>query len=90
MLWHKAKAVGARPSTLLGLKENTYEAYCLDEAVIYFGMVLESRLEEVGHKPSKEERRARAARERLLDLILGEEDEKGKESGFADPALMFK
>jgi hypothetical protein len=88
LLWLKAQAVGVRPSNLLGLKENTYEAYCLDEAVIYFGMTLQNRLEQAGHKPSKEERKAEAARKRILDQVLSEEDEK-KGSGFADPAAMF-
>ena len=73
---------------ILGLDEGSYEAYCLDEAVIFFGMALESDLEQAGHKPSKEERRAKAAREALLAKVLGDEKKQG--AGFADPALMFK
>lgn len=73
---------------MLGLRGDSYEAYCLDEAVIYFGLTLENRLSEVGQKPSREERRTQAAREALLDEVLGNESESG--SGFADPALMFK
>lgn len=53
-----------------------------------FGLSLENMLEEAGHKPSKEERRATAARERLLEKVLGDEKDEG--AGFADPALMFK
>ena len=74
------------PSQLLGLERGSYEAYCLDEAVIFFGLRLENMLESAGHKPGKEERRAKQAQERVLDKIFGKE----KSSGFADPALMFK
>ena len=64
-------------------------AYCLDEAVSYFGMMLENELERAGHKPSKEERKAEMARQRILDRVFKDEEEKKKNSGFSDPALMF-
>lgn len=80
-----------RPSSLLGLEADSYEAYCLDEAIVYFGTSVESLLEKAGSKPSKGERKAQAARERLLSKILEPEDGKSKsKAGFADPALMFK
>lgn len=85
MLWQKSKAIGARPSELLSV-ESDYVAYCVDEAVIYFGLVLENMLEEAGHKPDKHERRAKAARDALLDKVFGKEK---AGSGFADPAAMF-
>lgn len=85
LLWHKSKAVGQRPSQLLAI-ENDYVAYCLDEAVIFFGLTMENMLDEAGHKPGKDERKARAARERLLNKVLGNDDQT---SGYADPALMF-
>lgn len=88
LLWHKAKSIGATPSSLVGVEQGTYSAYCLDEAVIYFGLVLEARLDEAGHKPSKEERRAKAARDRVLQRVLGEVEENSG-SGYADPATMF-
>jgi hypothetical protein len=71
----------------LGVEAGTYEAYCLDEAVIYFGMRVETMLESAGHKPSKEERRAKAAREALINKLFSNETD--KKSGFADPAAMF-
>lgn len=86
MLWQKAKAVGQRPSDFLGLDRDSYEAYCVDEAVIYFGLALEGMLEDAGHKPGKEERAAQFARDRIMAQVFGE-DKAG--SGFADPALMF-
>lgn len=42
-------------------------------------------LESAGHKPGKEERKAKQAQERVLNKIFGNE----KSSGFADPGLMF-
>lgn len=89
MLWQKSKAVGSKPSEFLGLRPRSYEAYCLDEAVIYFGLTLENMLEDAGQgKPGKEERKAIAAREQVMNEVFG----KGKTNttGFADPALMFK
>lgn len=72
---------------LLGLDPSSYQGYCLDEAVTFFGLQLENMLQEAGHKPSKEERRAQAARDALLKKIF-EDGEKG--TGFADPAVMFQ
>ena len=81
-----------RPSQLLGLASDSYEAYCLDEAVIYFGLMVESELDEAAQgKKSREQRRAEQARKRVMDRILGEEDQKKQgSSSFADPAQMFR
>lgn len=73
---------------MIGLEGHTYEAYCLDEAVVFFGMSLENMLEEAGEKPGKAERKAKAARDKLLDKVFGNEEVKS--SGFADPAVMFQ
>lgn len=88
LLWQKAQAVHVRPSDILGLTPDSYEAYCLDEAVIFFGITVEGKLDQAGHRPSKEERKAKAARERVLDKLFNADDDK-KPSGFADPAAMF-
>lgn len=77
-----------RPSAFLGLPSNSYEAYCVDEAVIFFGLQLQSELEKAGHKPSKDERKTNEARKRVLDKVLGKEEVKG--AGFADPMLLLK
>lgn len=87
LLWLQAKAVRTRPSKFLNIR-NTYVAYCLDQAVIFFGMQFEGMLQDAGHKPSKEERRAQAAREALVKNMFSPDAQKG--TGFADPALMFK
>jgi hypothetical protein len=87
MLWQKAKAVSERPSVLLGLESDSYIAYCVDEAVIYFGLALEGMLEDAGAgRPGKEERRAKMARDRLMNSVFGKKE---TGSGYADPALMF-
>lgn len=70
----------------MGLKWDSYEAYCLDEAVIFFGMQLENKLESAGHKPSKEEKKISRAREQVMDKIFGTKE---KKQVFADPAAMF-
>lgn len=87
LLWQKSKATASRPSEFLWLDPGSYEAYCLDEAVIYFGLTLENMLESAGQKPGKEERRAEMARKHILDRVFGGEEKKG--TGYADPALMF-
>lgn len=74
----------------MGLPSDSYEAYCLDEAVCFFGMVLEHELEQVSHRPGKEERRAMAAQEALLKKVFDPRGEKERGSGFADPAVMFQ
>lgn len=61
----------------------------MDEAVVFFGMSLENMLEETGEKPGKAERKAKRAREALLDKVFTKEGET-KGSGFADPAVMFQ
>lgn len=81
--------MGQRPSALIGLQGHTYEAYCLDEAVVFFGMSLENMLDEAGDKPGKAERKAKAARTAIMDKVFNEGDEV-KSSGFADPAVMFQ
>ena len=75
-----------RPSKFLNIR-NTYVAYCFDQAVIFFGMQFEAMLEEAGHKPSKEERKAKAARDAVVQKMFSDEAQAG--SGFADPAAMF-
>lgn len=72
----------------MGLKGHTYEAYCLDEAVIYFGLTMENMLDEAGEKPSKSERKTKAARQKVMDKVF--ETAEVKSSGYADPAVMFQ
>lgn len=78
------------PSEILGLTRGSYEAWCLDEAVWYFGTVVEGELEKAGQprKKPKGAAQAEAARKRVLNKYFPEEP--GAKKQFADPAAMFQ
>jgi hypothetical protein len=82
-----AKTWNCRPSNLLAI-EDDYVAYCLDQAVGYFGRHLEAELEKAG-SDAKNDEEAQWKRQRVLDKYLGEED-KHQRGRFADPAAAFK
>lgn len=86
VVWKQAKSFGTSPSKLLSVKDS-YAAYCLDQAVAYFGLTLEAKLAEAGHKPSKGERKTKAAQERILNQVF--QPSGGDTKRFADPAAMF-
>lgn len=78
--------MGLTPSQVLGLTIGSYEAYCLDQAVWYFGTSVNSELEKVGRKKAKGESTSEAARKRVLAKYLG--DDAGPQ--YADPAALFQ
>lgn len=82
-----AKTWNCRPSDLLAI-EDTYVAYCLDQAVGYFGRHLESELEKAG-ADAKSEQEGEWKRRAVLDKYFGEED-KPSSGRFADPAAMMR
>lgn len=82
-----AKTWGVRPSELLAI-DDSYVAYCLDQAVGYFGRTLEAELEKAG-SDAKNEDEAEWKRRKVLESFLGEED-KPQRGLYADPAAMFK
>jgi hypothetical protein len=82
-----AKTWSCRPSDLLNIQDD-YVAYCLDQAVAYFGRTLESELEKAG-SGAKNESEAEWKRKAVLERFLGEDD-KPQRGMFADPAAMFK
>lgn len=55
----------------------------------FFGLQLDNELEMAGHKPNKESRRISAARQKVLDRVLGQDDPNLARGRFADPAAMF-
>lgn len=61
-LYQVSKAYSVRPSTHLGV-EDPWLAYCLNQAVFYFGRSLENELEKQDGKTAKEIERKR---ERVL------------------------
>lgn len=81
-----AKTWNCRPSDLLAI-EDDYVAYCLDQAVGYFGRHLEAELEKAG-SDTKTAEEAEHKRRLILDKYLGEEG-KPQRGLFADPATMF-
>jgi hypothetical protein len=86
LLFVDAKTWGVRPSSLLAI-EDEYVAYCLDQAVGYFGRTLEGELEKAG-SGAKNNDEAEWKRQVVLDAFLS--DEKKPQRGmFADPAAMF-
>lgn len=58
-----------RPSSLLGLSEDAYVSYCVDEAVFMFGRYVESAMHEA-EEATKNAKQKAAARQRALTTIL--------------------
>lgn len=65
-----AKRCHDRPSNVLGIEGDTYAAYCLDEAVIEFGVWVESKIDAVDAKSAKQRE---ALAENALRKCLGME-----------------
>ena len=74
------------PSSLLGLTPGSYEAYCFDQAVWYFGSFIEAEVEKAGHKRQKGEAALISARKRVMNKYVEGESGKGQ---YADPAALF-
>jgi hypothetical protein len=70
----------------VGLTPGSYEAFCFDQAVWYFGTSLQSELEQVGMKKSSEEASNEATRKRILNRFLGTPEEKQQ---YMDPSVLF-
>jgi hypothetical protein len=84
-LWNvytTAKTYSCRPSELLGI-DDTYVAYCLDNAVAEFGAYVSNELEKVEGKTAKSTSKKREAK--LKQLLTDRETAR-----FADPAKIFK
>lgn len=81
----------SRPSELLALSDDPYLAYCFDQATVFWGQYVESELDKVSHKPTKEEIQSKAAREkRLTELLELEDKPQAEQTGrFMDPAALF-
>lgn len=86
LLYLQSRDQSTLPSILLGLTPGSYEAYCFDQAVWYFGSQVSHKVEEAGRKPVKGEQQQKAAQERELKKILGGANAK---QTYADPALLF-
>lgn len=74
---------------MMGLTPGSYEAYCLDQAVWYFGSQLTAELEEAGRtgKKPKGQAAAQANQQRVLRRVFDGHDAPKQ---FADPAAFFQ
>lgn len=70
-LYNMAITWRVRPSEMLNI-ENTYHAWCLDEAVYQFGGTIHSRLDRI---TGKDDRVVNGKRQSLLLKLLGAPDE---------------
>lgn len=86
MLAKQAEATFQSPSSIIGLVQGSYEAYCLDQAVWFVGATIQNDLEKAGHKRQKGEANIVAARRRVLAKYMGDANQ---EKQFADPAALF-
>jgi hypothetical protein len=86
LLYTEAKTWGTTPASLLNI-EDPYIAFCLNQAVGYWGMTIESALDEVDGKNSKEIAIKRKAV--LRKWLYPDSADKPQPGQFADPALMF-
>lgn len=81
--------MGVTPSSILGLTAGSYEAYCFDQVIWYFGSTVSGELEQAGRKKQKGETKIVAARKKVLSKFLDEPGANDKPGKFADPALLF-
>jgi len=89
-LYLQAKEWGRAPSQALGIT-NTYEAFCLDEAIWWFGNYVEKAVakaaESTGKKDTDKKRAMRAERE--FQKLLGLEPERSQ-FATAQPTITVK
>lgn len=81
----QSQALRQTPAETLGLTEGSYEAYCLNQAVWYYGSTLQSELEKAGRTRAKGEAKTEQARTRVLSKYLGKQETQK----FADPSALF-
>lgn len=87
-----AQEYNQRPSALVGLSDDPYAAYCLDEAVYIWATHVERELD-MSSKGAKNDKVALQKRQRKLTMLMI--DDKGGETQastpmFRDPAARFK
>lgn len=82
-MWKLAEALHTRPSAVADI-ENSYEAYCFDQAAATWGMYVQSELDKIEGKTQSSVQRKR---ENKLRQLLAEP---GQKAVYADPADLFK
>lgn len=86
-MWRESQALQVTPSSLLGLTDGSYEAFCLNQAVWAFGSKIDSEVEKAGHKKQKGEGALISARKRVLDRYLKGSGSSSK-GQYRDPATL--
>lgn len=85
-----ATRYNCRPSDLLEL-DDSYKAYCLDQAVLVFVAGVEKKIEdEPTPKGKRGDERRKANQQTLLNRLLRIPEEEKKAASFKDPGSMFK
>jgi len=87
LLFQDSKTWSSRPSQLLGV-EDPYAAYCIDQAVAYWGRHLESEMDKA-ERNTKNEDAATRARQAVLDRYMPRPENQKHTGNFSDPAAMF-
>lgn len=80
-----------RPSDLMGVQDDPYTAYCLDDATRLWGRWVEAQLEEAQEQASSPslKKSARVSRFNTIMMDPAETKAPGK-SGFRDPAMLIQ
>lgn len=86
--WHSAKDSNRSPSSLIGLIEGSYEAYCYDQAAWYVVNTVQNEVDKVGEKKAKGQAAQESAKNRKLRQMLGQGDTTAK-GQYADPSALF-
>jgi len=89
-LFLQSRGTNLPPSSIFGLTAGSYEAYCFDQAIWYFGSTIEAEME----KASMPKRRGKGSsddtelkRRQVLNKYMKGPDAPGQ---YADPAAFFK
>jgi hypothetical protein len=90
-MWHlyqQAKTWGVLPSDLLGLERGSYQAYCFNQVVFFYGSAVMAEVEGIPWGKNDKPETMAAKRERALRKMLSLET--GDQAGrFRDPASKF-
>lgn len=91
-----AKEYSTRPSSLLGLTEDSFAAWCLDEVTYLWGTHVEAEVAQSGEKMKNPDQRLAAKHRTLSSLLFDGDTEDGKgevaaapKGRFRDPASMM-
>lgn len=86
LLYSEAKLWSTTPAQLVAV-EDPYVAFCLNQAVGYWGLSIENAMHEVEGKNARD---TAARRKLVLQQWLSDKDDDKPRGQFADPAMFFK